>query len=138
VTLKLDCHRKLTSRNNLSVCPGFNFILSITQSTYSSPRLRQGLTLMLCLSVGACTTVGPDFIPPKAEWAQDWRSEPLNSVSQQAPDPAEAEYWWRTFQDPVLNQLIDEAQQHNLNLRIAGLRVLEARAQLGIGLPPIS
>jgi NodT family efflux transporter outer membrane factor (OMF) lipoprotein len=88
--------------------------------------------LMLCLSVGSCTTLGPDFTPPKAEWAQDWKSEHLNSVGQPTPNPAEAEYWWRTFQDPVLNQLIDEAQQHNLNLRIAGLRVLEARAQLGI------
>jgi NodT family efflux transporter outer membrane factor (OMF) lipoprotein len=110
-----------------------NFIFAMAQ-LFLSPRLRQGLMLMLCLGLGACTTVGPDFTAPKAEWAQDWQSDNLNSVSQRADDPIEAEYWWRTFQDPVLNQLIEEAQLHNLDLRIAGLRVLEARAQLGIAL----
>jgi NodT family efflux transporter outer membrane factor (OMF) lipoprotein len=109
-----------------------DFIIVMTQLSRPPCRLKQGLALMLCLGLGACTTVGPDFVPPKAEWAQDWQSDNLNSVSQRADDPAEAEYWWRTFQDPVLNQLIDEARLHNPNLRIAGLRVLEARAQLGI------
>jgi len=89
---------------------------------------------MLCLSLSGCATVGPNFTPPKAEWVQDWQSDTLNSVSQRADNPIGAEYWWRTFQDPILNQLIDEAQLHNLNLRIAGLRVLEARAQLGVAL----
>ena len=36
------------------------------------------------------------------------------------------------IQDPALNQLIDTAYRENLTLRIAGVRVLEARAQLGI------
>ena len=36
------------------------------------------------------------------------------------------------FNDPVLNSLVETAYQQNLPLQIAGLRVLEARAQLGI------
>ncbi len=36
------------------------------------------------------------------------------------------------FNDPVLNRLIESARQDNLSLRIAGLRILESRAQLGI------
>ena len=40
--------------------------------------------------------------------------------------------WWRDFNDPVLDQLIDEAQRVNPNVRTAGLRIMEARAQLGI------
>lgn len=87
---------------------------------------------MLSIAISSCTTVGPDFVPPKAKWADEWQSDTLNSVSQRTENPVEAEYWWSTFQDPVLNQLIEEAQLHNPNLRIAGLRVLEARAQLGI------
>ena len=40
--------------------------------------------------------------------------------------------WWRSFNDPVLDDLIAEAQRANRNVRTAGLRILEARAQLGI------
>jgi NodT family efflux transporter outer membrane factor (OMF) lipoprotein len=40
--------------------------------------------------------------------------------------------WWKTFNDPVLNRLIDRAYAENLSIRVAGVRVLEARAQLGV------
>jgi NodT family efflux transporter outer membrane factor (OMF) lipoprotein len=40
--------------------------------------------------------------------------------------------WWRVFNDPVLDRLLDRAYRENLSLKIAGVRVLEARAQLGI------
>ena len=40
--------------------------------------------------------------------------------------------WWQVFDDPVLDRLIAEADAHNSDLKIAGLRVMEARAQLGI------
>jgi NodT family efflux transporter outer membrane factor (OMF) lipoprotein len=40
--------------------------------------------------------------------------------------------WWSVFQDPILDQLIDNAYQQNLTLRVAGMRVLEARSQLGV------
>jgi outer membrane protein TolC len=36
--------------------------------------------------------------------------------------------------DPVLNTLVEMASQQNLSLRIAGIRILEARAQLGIAI----
>jgi NodT family efflux transporter outer membrane factor (OMF) lipoprotein len=40
--------------------------------------------------------------------------------------------WWKVFNDPVLDDLICSAYLQNLTLRQAGMRVLEARAQLGI------
>jgi NodT family efflux transporter outer membrane factor (OMF) lipoprotein len=40
--------------------------------------------------------------------------------------------WWKTFNDPELNSLIDRATQSNLDLRITRARVCEARAQYGI------
>jgi outer membrane protein TolC len=40
--------------------------------------------------------------------------------------------WWKLFNDPVLNALIAKAYKQNLPLQVAGLRILEARAQLGI------
>jgi NodT family efflux transporter outer membrane factor (OMF) lipoprotein len=40
--------------------------------------------------------------------------------------------WWREFNDPVLNRLVDEAYSNNLDLRTAGVRVLQAMAQRGV------
>ena len=40
--------------------------------------------------------------------------------------------WWRNFDDPVLEELVEEAQRLNPGVRTAGMRILEARAQLGI------
>lgn len=48
--------------------------------------------------------------------------------------PINQPQWWRVFNDPILNQLVETAWQQNNSLEIAGLRVLESRAQLGIAL----
>jgi multidrug efflux system outer membrane protein len=40
--------------------------------------------------------------------------------------------WWKAYGDPVLDQMIDEALVHNLDLRRAIARVNEARAALGV------
>jgi NodT family efflux transporter outer membrane factor (OMF) lipoprotein len=40
--------------------------------------------------------------------------------------------WWKVFNDPVLDSLIESAYRQNLTLQIAGLRIIQARAQLGI------
>ena len=42
--------------------------------------------------------------------------------------------WWAVFNDPTLTRLIQLAYQQNLTLRTAGVRVLEARARLGIAI----
>jgi NodT family efflux transporter outer membrane factor (OMF) lipoprotein len=47
-------------------------------------------------------------------------------------ESGELRNWWRVFNDPVLDNLIETAYRENLSLRIAGVRVFEARAQLGI------
>ena len=51
-------------------------------------------------------------------------------------DASRSEYrdWWNVFNDPVLSRLVEIAYQQNLTLRSAGVRVLEARAQLGIAI----
>lgn len=49
-------------------------------------------------------------------------------------EPAEQIRWWEAFGDPVLSKLVETAYRDNYSLKIAGLRVLEARAQLGIAL----
>jgi NodT family efflux transporter outer membrane factor (OMF) lipoprotein len=73
--------------------------------------------------------VGPDFTRPPAKISEIWLE-----AGDQRLKTGSAEYrnWWRVFDDPVLDQLIARAYQENLSLKIAGVRVLEARAQLGI------
>jgi len=40
--------------------------------------------------------------------------------------------WWQVFNDSTLDKLVALARQQNLTLRIAGIRIYQARAQLGI------
>jgi NodT family efflux transporter outer membrane factor (OMF) lipoprotein len=79
--------------------------------------------------VMACAPVGPDFVKPEPEIAPDW-SEPVEAGLETTPH--ELVEWWKIFNDPVLDELVESARLRNNTLLIAGLSVLEARAQLGI------
>jgi NodT family efflux transporter outer membrane factor (OMF) lipoprotein len=73
--------------------------------------------------------VGPDYKRPNLTVSQNWIESGDRRVGQET---AGYRNWWKTFNDPVLDLLIDRAYGQNLSLQIAGIRVLEARAQLGI------
>ncbi len=47
-------------------------------------------------------------------------------------ETAQLETWWSHFQDPVLDQLIQDSLAQNFSLREAGERILEARARRDI------
>jgi len=79
--------------------------------------------------LAACTAVGPDYVTPDIELPASWAESGENGIETSAIKQPQ---WWRVFNDPVLNQLVETAWKQNNSLEIAGLRVLEARAQLGI------
>jgi NodT family efflux transporter outer membrane factor (OMF) lipoprotein len=83
------------------------------------------------ITLPACSPVGPDFVKPTPEAPAQWTGE-LDAGLRATP--AELGNWWASLQDPVLNALVEEALKHNNSLQIAGLRILEARAQLGIAI----
>ena len=87
------------------------------------------LTLAGMFLVTGCKTVGPDFEKPEVPVADTWLDAENEKV-----DTSSVVYqdWWGVFNDPALTSLIDTAYQQNLSLQVAGLRVMEARAQLGI------
>ncbi len=91
-------------------------------------RLVLGL-LAMALLVSGCTTVGPDFARPPAPQTDEWIEKEDPKVESVTADYSR---WWSVFNDPVLNELIETAYRQNLPLQIAGLRILEARARLGI------
>ena len=84
--------------------------------------------LTLALLVSGCM-VGPDFVKPDAEVEPGWMEKEDPRIKS---EPADFSDWWTVFNDPVLDNLIETAYQQNLDLQIAGLSILEARAQLGV------
>ncbi len=107
----------------------------------NGPRCRGAgaIALLALIWLAGCSTtsqwlhndfkVGPDYCPAKAAVADSWIevSDPrVRSIDQ------DIACWWTAFGDPVLNQLVANAAQQNLSLKMAGTRILEARAQLGI------
>ena len=74
--------------------------------------------------------MGPDFKKPESQIAMEWLGNQNPSVVQR--EDADYSDWWMLFNDPVVNTLIETAYAQNLSLRVAGLRILEARANLGI------
>ncbi len=58
----------------------------------------------------------------------EWAEKDNTTLTTNAPVPSD---WWKGFNDPALDKLIDLAYKQNLSLQIAGLRILQARAQLG-------
>lgn len=73
--------------------------------------------------------VGPNYRKPAVAVETDWIDSYDQRLLRELPrDNA----WWTVFDDPALTTLIDQSYQQNIPLREAGLRVVEARAQLGI------
>jgi NodT family efflux transporter outer membrane factor (OMF) lipoprotein len=107
------------------------------------PRLPRWLALAvlagaIVLNIGCVATgplqyirngfkVGPNYCRPPAPVAEEWI---------QASDPKvqnrHLQDWWTVFNDPLLVSLLHTAYDQNLTLRVAGTRVLQARAQQAI------
>ncbi len=88
--------------------------------------------LAAVLLFGGCAAVGPDFKRPEVPWLAGWSSGSLDSLTaeERGLPKAQTEEWWHNFNDPVLDRLVAEAQGVNPDVRTAGMRILEARAQL--------
>lgn len=79
--------------------------------------------------LGACAAVGPDYERPESPLTPAWYQAELQRYDSTAEQQTD---WWRLLGDPALDQLVELAYQQNNSVKIAGLRVLEARAQLDI------
>jgi NodT family efflux transporter outer membrane factor (OMF) lipoprotein len=75
--------------------------------------------------------VGPDYVRPQVRINTVWSEQHDPRVAANAAiDVA----WWHSFGDPALDQLVTLAFHENLTLQVAGVRILEARAQLGVAI----
>ncbi|MEI2384342.1 efflux transporter outer membrane subunit [Breoghania sp. JC706] len=82
------------------------------------------VSVTLSLSLLAGCAVGPDYKVPDivmpAKWAHAGKEH-----SQSIPA---LEHWWTRLNDPILNELIDEAVDGNLDVATAKARIRQARA----------
>ncbi len=77
---------------------------------------------LLALALSACA-VGPDYKAPE--------SEPARLASAEATPVDRSHFeslWWQQFDDPTLNQLVQQSLEQNRELRVAFARLRAARA----------
>jgi NodT family efflux transporter outer membrane factor (OMF) lipoprotein len=70
--------------------------------------------------------LGPDFTTPDAELNDEWMAAEEPVFTGEPADPRE---WWKVFNDPVLDDLVDRLLSENLTLQQAALRMYQARAR---------
>ncbi|MDB6067901.1 MAG: NodT protein [Pedosphaera sp.] len=80
---------------------------------------------LLAVVAGGCA-VGPNYQRPQVSTPAHW-SEPLAGGETNRTSSVTA--WWKNFNDPELDSLVDRAVKANLDLKVAEARVREARAQ---------
>ena len=77
-----------------------------------------------------CAPVGPNYRKPEIKTPDAWHEAISREMAKQSG--ATLQTWWKIFDDPILNDLIENARQSNLNLKIALSGIAASRARLGI------
>ena len=97
---------------------------------------RYGLILVLTAAMSATATgclVGPNYKHPFLRLPARWHGvdEVAKPTAGEEPKTDLAQ-WWRSFNDPLLNELIAQALSSNFDEKIALSRIHEERAYLVI------
>lgn len=89
------------------------------------------LFILILLSLSGCK-VGPNYSPPKTLTPIEF----IENVPEKTflIDDEDLVLWWKRFEDPLLEELIEVALENNYDYKIALERVLEARSQYAIQL----
>ena len=88
--------------------------------------LRHGATAACAAWLAAACTLGPDYQRPEEQIPVSYRFQ-----ADAANDSFADQGWWEVYHDPTLQNLIRQALENNLDVRIAAARIDQARATLG-------
>src|SRR5262249_17862328 len=92
------------------------------------------LAVLTATLLSACT-LGPDFVPPSANTQPSYVSaqDQAMPADQQLAlgKPADAQ-WWKQFQSPALNGLIEQAASESRDLTAARARLAQAQEQITV------
>ena len=81
--------------------------------------------LILLIFISSCTLVGPDYKRPEINLPNTYHQE-VNKENM----ATDLNHWWKLYQDPVLNELMDKALIKNTDINAAIARVEESDAYL--------
>ncbi|CAB3727768.1 efflux transporter outer membrane subunit [Paraburkholderia rhynchosiae] len=90
--------------------------------------------LPLTAALSGCMNVGPNYSLPKDALV----NAPLANAPIEGADTSLTSrgnvraVWWKLYDDPVLNGLVDEALQSNTDLRVAAANLARSREALGV------
>ena len=86
------------------------------------------LPLVTSLVLAGCGTLGPNYLRP----ATDLPTTAIKPQSTHGVASVDWLAWWKSFQDPALNALLDEAAASSVDLALAAARIDESRASLAL------
>jgi NodT family efflux transporter outer membrane factor (OMF) lipoprotein len=86
------------------------------------------IALTFLTALGGCAFLGPSYSKPDTQDPQKWVSSDSLSAMESTNIPAMA--WWKSFNDPVLNNLIESALKNNDNIQAAVGNVIAAKGYL--------
>ena len=90
------------------------------------------IALMSIVILGSGCMVGPNYKKPTVDVPGTYRGLAPEESGKSDSASLSDQKWWDVFQDEQLRSLIRTALQQNYDVRIAGARILQAQAQLGI------
>lgn len=82
----------------------------------------------LATVVSSCALLGPSYDKPNTNDPASFQSRDYLAATESANLPTMA--WWKSFNDPVLNQLIESALKNNNNIQAAIGNITAAEGQL--------
>jgi len=89
------------------------------------PNALYALYAAVSIFLAGCAAVGPNYHAPVTSDPKNWSEAPAGGVTSA---PMQVGEWWKTFNDPELESLIERAVKANYDLRLAEARLMEARA----------
>lgn len=84
------------------------------------------LLVSFLLGLSGCLSVGPDYTKPTLNLPANWVE--VNSVLPGSSQDG-LRMWWRSFNDPLLDRLVEQALERNQDIGIALARLRQARAE---------
>lgn len=85
--------------------------------------------LSIALALSGCA-VGPNYVRPASSPQQNGAFVEPTDTALVSPAAA-ADRWWKLFEDPALDALIERALARNTDIRVAAANLLKARAIVG-------
>jgi outer membrane protein, multidrug efflux system len=98
----------------------------------TTPYLSRVLIILACLDLTACAMVGPDYMRPAVNVPTSWNGIKHIYPETPASVAVDLSQWWRSLNDPLLSEMVDEAMQSSFELHSAQARLREARARRAV------